>query len=178
MLSMLDDRLLFSVMTSSINHLVLIFLRIVVHNVEESQLINTLGGGDNSEPVSQLLLLEEFFCPVQSISSAFIPLIYIFPRSEEMVVYSQVLEISARELRVRNNLDLSIANLGDLDGISEVSDTAINLDLVLKELFEGGDVEDLVACGLRSIDDELWSESAQLYLDFSILLHLNIRQER
>ena len=130
---MLDDRLLFSVMTSSINHLVLIFLRIVVHNVEESQLINTLGGGDNSEPVSQLLLLEEFFCPVQSISSAFIPLTYIFPRSEEMVVYSQVLEISARELRVRNNLDLSIANLGDLDGISEVSDTAINLDLVLKD---------------------------------------------
>ena len=95
-----------------------------------------------------------------------------------MVLYSQVLEISARELRVRNDLDLSIANLGDLDDISEVSDTAINLDLVLEELLEGGDVEDLVAGGLRSIDDELWSESAQLYLDFPILLHLNIRQER
>jgi hypothetical protein len=95
-----------------------------------------------------------------------------------MIEYSQVLEISARELRVRNNLDLSIANLGDLDSISEVSDTAINLDLVLKELLEGGDVEDLVACRLRSIDDELWFESAQLYLDFPILLHLDIMQWR
>ena len=152
-------------MTSSINHLVLIFLRIVVYNVEESQLINTLGSGDNSEPVSQLLLLEELLCPVQSISSAFISLIYIFLQSEEMVVYSQVLEISARELCVRNNLDLSIANLGDLDGISEVSNTAINLDLVLKELLEGGDVEDLVASGLRSVDDEL------SFLSAPILLH-------
>jgi len=111
------------------------------------------------------LLLEELLCPVQSISSAFISLIYIFLQSEEMVVYSQVLEISARELCVRNNLDLSIANLGDLDGISEVSNTAINLDLVLKELLEGGDVEDLVAGGLRSVDDEL------SFLSAPILLH-------
>jgi hypothetical protein len=153
--------------TSSINHLVLIFLRIVVHNVEESQLVNTLGGGDNSEPVSQLLFLEELLRPIQSISSAFTPSIYTFPRNEDMIEYSQVLEISARELRVRNNLDLSIANLGDLDGISEVSDTAINLDLVLEELLEGGDVEDLVACGLRGIDDELEFESAQLSLSSS-----------
>jgi hypothetical protein len=94
-----------------------------------------------------------------------------------MLNYLQILEISARELCVRNNLDLSIANLGDLNGISEVSNTAINLDLVLKELLEGGDVEDLVASGLRSIDDELWSESAQVYLDFPVLLRLNIRQE-
>jgi hypothetical protein len=65
-----------------------------------------------------------------------------------MVKYTQVLEISARELRVRNNLDLSVANLRDLDGISEVSDTAINLNLVLQELLEGRDVENLVACGL------------------------------
>jgi hypothetical protein len=92
-----------------------------------------------------------------------------------MVEYSQVFEISARELRVRNNLDFSIADLGDLDSISEVSDTAINLDLVLKELLEGGDVENFVACGLRSIDDELWSELAQLYLRFLIPLHLDIR---
>jgi len=76
----------------------------------------------------------------------------------------QVLEISARELGVRNNLDLSIANLGDLDDISEVSDTAINLDLVLKELLEGGDVEDLVASGLRSIDDELVGDLGLLAL--------------
>lgn len=54
-----------------------------------------------------------------------------------------------------NNLNLSIANLLDLNDIPKVSDTAINLDLILEELLEGGDVEDLVASGLRSVDDEL-----------------------
>jgi hypothetical protein len=67
-------------MASFISHLVLIFLVGIVHNVEESQLVNALGSGDNSEPVSQLLLLEELLGPIQSISSAFIPSIYIFPR--------------------------------------------------------------------------------------------------
>lgn len=58
-----------------------------------------------------------------------------------------------------DNLDLSLALLGDLDGITEVSDTAVNLDLVLEELLKGGDVEDLVAGGLRSVDDELKSHN-------------------
>jgi hypothetical protein len=53
------------------------------------------------------------------------------------------------------NLDLAISNLGDLNDLAEVSDTAINLDLVLEKLLEGGDVEDLVAGGLRGVDDEL-----------------------
>ena len=76
----------------------------------------------------------------------------------------QVLEVSARELGVCDNLDLSLALLGDLDGITEVSNTAINLDLVLEELLEGGDVEDLVAGGLRSVDDELFhTESAHFF---------------
>jgi hypothetical protein len=43
----------------------------------------------------------------------------------------QVLEVSSRELGVRNDLDLSITNLGDLNDVAEVSDTAVNLDLVL-----------------------------------------------
>ena len=54
-----------------------------------------------------------------------------------------------------DNLNLSLANLRDLDGITEVSNTAVDLDLVLEELLEGGDVEDLVASRLRSVDDEL-----------------------
>lgn len=57
---------------------------------------------------------------------------------------------------MRNDLDLSVADLGDLDDIAEVSDTAVNLDLVLEELLEGGDVEDLVAGGLGGVDDELF----------------------
>lgn len=53
------------------------------------------------------------------------------------------------------DLDLSIADLLDLDDITEVANTAVDLDLVLEELLEGADVEDLVAGGLRSVDDEL-----------------------
>ena len=63
---------------------------------------------------------------------------------------------------MRGNLNLSIADILDLNDIAEVSDTAVNLDLVLKELLEGGDVEDLVACRLRSVDDELCFSSAPI----------------
>lgn len=60
------------------------------------------------------------------------------------MLYVQVLEVTTRELGVCNDLDLSITDLGDLDGITEVSSAALNLDAVLEELLEGGDVENLV----------------------------------
>ena len=72
----------------------------------------------------------------------------------------QVLEVSAGELGVRNDLNLSIADLRDLDDITEVANTAVDLNLVLEELLEGGDVEDLIASGLRSVDDELFDQLA------------------
>jgi hypothetical protein len=67
----------------------------------------------------------------------------------------QVLEVAAREIIVGNDLDLALALLGDLDGVAEVADAALNLDLLVQELLEGRDVEDLVAGGLGSVDDEL-----------------------
>lgn len=54
-----------------------------------------------------------------------------------------------------NNLDLAIAGLGDHDVLTEVTDTALDLDAVVEELLEGRDIEDLVASGLRSVDNEL-----------------------
>ena len=54
-----------------------------------------------------------------------------------------------------DNLDLAITRLGDVDLVTEVTDTALDLDAVVEELLEGRDVEDLVARGLRSVDDEL-----------------------
>ena len=54
-----------------------------------------------------------------------------------------------------SDLDLAITDLLDLDNIAEVANAAVNLDLVLEELLEGADVEDLVAGGLRSVNDEL-----------------------
>jgi hypothetical protein len=56
---------------------------------------------------------------------------------------------------VRNDLDLSIALLGDGDCLAEVSGAALDLDAVVQELLERLDVEDLVVDGLRAVDDEL-----------------------
>jgi hypothetical protein len=56
---------------------------------------------------------------------------------------------------VRNDLDLSIALLGDRNGITEVTSAALDLDAVVQELLERLDVEDLVVDGLRAVDDEL-----------------------
>jgi hypothetical protein len=67
----------------------------------------------------------------------------------------QVLEVTAREIDVRNNLDLSLTDLGDLYGLAKVSHTAIDLDLILEELLKRGDIEDLIGCWLGSVDDEL-----------------------
>jgi hypothetical protein len=56
---------------------------------------------------------------------------------------------------VGNDLDLALALLGDLDGVAEVANTAVDLDLLVQELLEGRNIEDLVARGLRGVDDEL-----------------------
>ena len=40
-------------------YLLIILLGLVVDNIEEAELVNTLGGGDDTEPVTELLLLEE-----------------------------------------------------------------------------------------------------------------------
>jgi hypothetical protein len=67
----------------------------------------------------------------------------------------QVLEVATREGDVSDNLDLALTNLGDDNVVTEVADTALDLDAVVEELLEGGDIEDLVARGLRSVDDVL-----------------------
>lgn len=67
----------------------------------------------------------------------------------------QVLQVAAREGDVSNNLDLAVTNLGDDDLVTEVADTALDLDAVVEELLESREVEDLVAHGLRSVDDIL-----------------------
>lgn len=55
-----------------------------------------------------------------------------------------------------NDLDLAITLLLDDNVVAQVVGAALDLDAVLEELLEGGDVEDLVVGGLRSVDDELY----------------------
>jgi hypothetical protein len=50
---------------SRTTHLLLILLSLVVDDVVEAELVDTLGGGDDAEPVTELLLLEVLLGPVK-----------------------------------------------------------------------------------------------------------------
>lgn len=51
-----------------------------------------------------------------------------------------------------DDIDLSFTSLADGDSVAQVSNTAFNLDLVVEELFEGGQIKDFVADWLRTVD--------------------------
>jgi hypothetical protein len=74
---------------------------------------------------------------------------------------------------VGNNLDLAIAGLGDHDVLTEVTNTALDLDAVVEELLKGRDIEDLVASGLRSVDNELLGNLLGLATTSLYLMELN-----
>lgn len=52
----------------SLHPLLVIILALVIDDVEESQLVDTLAGRHDSQPVSELLLLEELLGPVSCVS--------------------------------------------------------------------------------------------------------------
>jgi len=137
--------------------LLVVLIGLVVDDVEEAELVDALGGGDDAQPVTQLLLLEELLGAIahcQHIALEF--------RSHSRMRFPcanvQVLQVSARELLVRNDLDLAVALLRDLDRVAEVAGAALDFDAVVQELLEGLDVEDLVVDGLRAVDDELFGD--------------------
>ena len=68
-----------------------------------------------------------------------------------------------------NNLDLAVG-VGDLDDVAKVAGAALNLDALVQELLEGEDIEDLVASGLLSVDDELLAARSLVSLCFFALI--------
>ena len=62
-----------------------------------------------------------------------------------------------------DDLNLALASLADLDGVAEVSGTALDLDAVVEELLKGSGVEDLVVDGLRAVDDVLLRNAMLAY---------------
>jgi hypothetical protein len=54
-----------------------------------------------------------------------------------------------------HHFDLAIPNLRDCYRVSEVADTIVDLDFVVEEFLECGQIEDLVADGLGAIDSVL-----------------------
>jgi len=93
-------------------------------------------------------------------------------------LFGQVLEVTAREFDVRDNLNLAGALLRDLDAVAEVADAALNLDAVVKELLECGNVKDLVVDGLRAVDRVLLCDLALLGGRFSTGRHFLTENKR
>ena len=62
----------------------------------------------------------------------------------EMRGHSQIFQVSSRELSVCNDLNLPFTLLANLNRVAQVTDTVVDLDLVVEELLEGGNVKDLV----------------------------------
>jgi hypothetical protein len=86
------------------------------------------------------------------------------------MVNSQVLQVSTREWNVGHHLDLAITNLRDVDGVAQVTDAAIDLDLVMEELFESGQIKDLVADRLGAVDGVLEGGDVSNQIDWRLRL--------
>ena len=108
-------------------HLILL-LGITTADLEVSQLVSALGGSDNVQEISQLLLLK--------------------------ILLGQVFQVSLgkRSLSVDNDLGLISAD-GHLT--SQLTGLAVNLNSVVKELLERGRVQDLILHGSRAVNGEL-----------------------
>lgn len=111
------------------NPLLVILLTLISNNVEELEGVLALRSADDTEPVTELLLLEELL--------------------------GQVLEVATGEVLVCDDLDLSISEVVDGDVLAKVTGAAVDLDALLEESRESGGVEDAVLGWLLGVDDEL-----------------------
>lgn len=107
--------------------LLLLFFTLV--DVEVLELEGLLVSGNDTEPVTELVLLQE--------------------------TLGEVLEVTLGERNVGSDGDLGISTTGNLDGITKVVGAALDLDAIVKVLLESGGIEDLVVGGTRAVNDEL-----------------------
>ena len=135
--------------------LILVLVRLVVHYVEEPQLVDALAGAHDAQPVAQLLLLEVLFRPVIERATNQPPPMSPAYSAELCKRNSQILQVPPGKLGVRDDLDLAVADLAYLHHVPQVAHAALDLDAIVQELLEGGDVEDLVRGGLGGVDYEL-----------------------
>ena len=68
----------------------------------------------------------------------------------------QILKIPPRKLRMCNDLDFSIALLADLHRVAQISHPIVDLNFVVQEFFEGGDIKDFIGRRLGGINDKLY----------------------
>ena len=67
--------------------LLVILVRLIVDDVEEAKLIYALGGGNDTEPVTELLLLEELLSPIHALACVSKA---SFPQQESLFVLCDV----------------------------------------------------------------------------------------
>ena len=115
--------------STTCNKLLIIIVIFSTNNVEELQAVLALAGADHTQPIAQLLLLEELL--------------------------RQILEVASAKLLMRNNLDPAIAKVRDVDVVAEIAGAAVDFDALLEECRECGWVEDAVLRWLGRVDDEL-----------------------
>ena len=106
----------------------LFFLTLIVVNLEVTELVGGLVGGDNSEIFTHLLLLE--------------------------VLLGQVLEVSLGEVDVGGDDDVVLV-LANGDGAAEVTKLSVNLDSLGEEICEIIEDDDVILDGKGAVDGEL-----------------------
>lgn len=138
------------------SNLLLLLLGLVVDDVVEAELVHTAGGGDDTQPVTELLLLEELLGPIRNEERKELAKhVCGWTRRRRNEENLQVLQVPTRERNMRHDLDLAVTGLRDLDVIPEIANTTLDLDAVMQELLERRDVEDLVTGGPGGVDHEL-----------------------
>lgn len=113
----------------------LLFVLLVLSNRVELQLVLVLSGGDESDPVSELVLLQ--------------------------VSLGQVLQVLTGELSGGHNNDLG-AVLGDGGGLTQVTDNTVDLDVLNQVLDVSLLVEDTVVHWSGGVNNELLSDLSVL----------------
>ena len=90
----------------------------------------------------------------KAVSLAVLP--YEIPTVSGVVLPLSISTASAG-LFQKDYLNLPLPSLRDSNLLAEVARAALDLDLVVQELLEGGEVEDLVGHGLRAVDHVLYT---------------------
>ena len=109
--------------------LFVILLIVLVGDVEVTELVGALVRGNDTEPVAELVLLEELL--------------------------GKVLEVTLGELLVGGDGDLGIITTDNGHLIGETTGAALDLDAIVEELLESRGIENLVTSGAGAVDDEL-----------------------
>jgi hypothetical protein len=101
-----------------------------VVNIEISELVRLLAGGNNAQPITELLFLQ--------------------------VLLDQVFEVSLRKGGLGKNSDFSLLAL-ELDSFTKSSSLSVNLDVLGEEGFKTSGIEDSVFNGLTAIENKFQS---------------------